>query len=339
MGAPLRGNDPRALAAYLQGVAEVKPRKFEVQWSPATVALDRAAAIRSLRSISRDGAVFGIASDETAVAQLKPGSILWSWNVAIRKVESLESHGNITLVHTRPVALNEAMPNARIEFETPIDAAAYYRAKRATPPTAAAALRRTRATDFLYATLTETSTRPARISRTSRLHATLSVGGQTTFSGDGGFDYSPSKAAYSMDFKGDEPSIDDYEGMSPGVSAVVLGVQMPRLGVGLGLIGTSTLSYVDVINVITMTNGRRRRRPGAALQARDLQCRGTRRYRDRDPAAAAGLVGQGQRCAGREEGNLQHQPRSTRSSGQDMRSQMMLEPAAPTLTVGGPMQV
>ncbi|MFO1467238.1 MAG: hypothetical protein U1F35_12515 [Steroidobacteraceae bacterium] len=399
-GAPLRGNDPRALAAYLRGVQEVKARRFEVQWSPATVALDREAAIRSLRSISRDGAVFGISRDDPAAGKLAPGSILWIWNVAIRKVDSLEPRGDVLMVHTRPVALNEAMPNAHIEFDAPIDPRAYFRAKRS-PATAAS---RRRSSNFRYASLLDPGGDPpakpatedewydegmsgnavtgeaqgwgfsvgyqpaanglslelqarkggaseqpweqgdeeldARIRARvdlegfslseslaftngnidgasshfrdlkgkvraqligrlgkpgvenikvpvmhlpvsfdipvpvggipfivqvgtdflitlslSGLHATLSVDGQTAFSGDGGFDYSQSKASYSTSFNGTQPSVDDYKGISPGVSAVVLGVQMPRLGVGLGLIGASTVSYVDVINVITMTNG------------------------------------------------------------------------------------
>ena len=402
-GVPLRGNDTRSLLAYLQNAPEVKPRVFKVEWSPKVVPLDREGTIRSLRSISRDGAVIGIASDDPIVARLKPDGILWVWNVTIRKIESIEPHGAVTLVHTRPVTLNEAMPNARIEFDTPVHADAYYRARRVTPP--AAAMQNRRAPGYLYASFAEPGQNPAprepgedswydegmsgnavtgeaqgwgfsvgyephanglslelqarkgaggserpweqsddevdarirarvdlegfslseslafdngdieqasshfkdlkgkvraqlvgRLGKPgvenikvpvmhlpvsfnipvpvggipfvvqvgtdflltlslSGLHATLTVDGQTAFSGDGGFDYSQSKASYSTDLKGEQPNIDDYQGISPGVSAVVLGVQMPRLGVGLGLIGVSSISYVDVINVITMTNG------------------------------------------------------------------------------------
>ena len=386
VGTPLRGSDAQSLRNYIQSVAQVTPKQFKAEWSPATVAIGRDAAARAIRSISRDGAVFGLASDEPALAQLKPGSILWIWNVAVRKVQSIEVRGEVTFVSTAPVPLNEAIPNARIEFETPLNLANYYHAKTAQ--------RRRAAPGFLYATLntdppaaepvsddawfdegmsangfsgekngwafaigyqthaggitlelqahkagnsenvdaqirakmnmdgfavseglsfidgkvdsvsthfkdlngnvhaqvigrlgrtgTETFKVPvmrvpvsfnvpipvggipfvvqvgADFTLTLSLagqNATLSVEGETAFHGDSGFDYSKSKAAYSTDFKGDDPKIGDYKGFSLGVSAVVFGVQIPRLGFGLGLIGVSSIAYVDVVNVITMTNG------------------------------------------------------------------------------------
>ena len=565
IGAPMRGNSTEGLRNYLRNVKEITPKKFKAEWSPVTVALDRDATLRSLRSVSRDGAVIGLASDDPAVAKLKPGSILWVWDIAVRKVVSLETLGDVTLVNTRSVALNEAIPNAQIEFETPVDLSAYYRYKRIIPvsndPAKTGALRwRKRGSDgggFLYAGLntgkteegdvppgktgdpgssddswydegmsengfngekngwqysigykvrpggitlelqarkgeeeagggespgdavedkeladkykeieteekeikelvakTEeqlakereglkevdseyqdkmeqlkqqianrnnpsyTGPRPPRPTTTggtplsdktelqqlqnewdhkreieskklaeaqkildeahenkektearkraletakkvakalwdivsdnvvarirarvdldgfaigenlvfkngdidavsthfknlngkiqaqligrlghtgvenikipvmqvpiafnvpipvggipfvvqlgadftltlslSGQHATLTVDGQTAFRGDSGFDYKESKASYSTEFKGDEPTISDYKGFSLGVSAVVLGVQVPRIGFGLGLLGVSSVAYVDVVNVITMTNG------------------------------------------------------------------------------------
>ena len=565
VGAALHGNDTAALRAYIESVAEITPKKFKVEWSSETIAIDRAAALRSLRSISRDGAVIGLATSEPVVAKLRPGSILWVWDIAVRKVQSLETQGDVTLVRTVPVPLTEAIPNAEIEFEAPLALKNYYISRRAMPrPPTTSRMRRPRTPGFLYA-LYETSapngppasepgappdenapdsadnqsdddwydegmsangytgekngwsyaigynTRPggitlelqarkgdevggggpdsgvdpnavadkykeiekdrkeireqiekiehelgdeqrdlkridgdfqgrmqqlqkeqanrknptyegprlpprqtdsggfplnaqaeqqklqkqwdesrsleakklaaveqvlgeariksdeiearkralkaakavakqlwdivsdnvdARIRARMELDgftlgenlvfkngdvdlasthfknlngnvhaqligrlgatgaeqikipvmqvpiafnvpipvggipfvvqvgadfsltmsltgakATLSVEGQTAFRGDGGFDYSKSKASYSTEFKGDEPQISDYKGFSLGVSAVVLGIQIPRLGMGLGVFGVSSVAYVDVVNVITMTNG------------------------------------------------------------------------------------
>lgn len=426
VGASLHGNNTEGLRAYLRSVTEVTPRKFKLEWSPATVAFDRNAALRSLRSVSRDGSVIGIASNDPAVARLKPGSILWVWDVTVRKVQSLETRGDLTLVRTTPVTLNEAIPNAQIEFETPVNLSAHYRAKRVIPPDVKTGALRWRmpndggadfrAPRFLPASLNSgdpgggSDTPPAATDASSaddawydegmisdgftgekngwmfavgyqaraegitlelqarkneasdnpgaqlwaqvsdnidarvrarvdldgfniaeslnisngnidtasthfknlngkvraqflgRLgkpgsenfkipvmklpvsfnipipvggipfvvqvgtdftvtvgltgkNASLTVEGQTAFRGDGGFDYQETKASYSTQFQGEKPSIGDYKGFSLGVSAVVLGVQMPRLGLGLGLIGVSSVAYVDVINVITMTNG------------------------------------------------------------------------------------
>ena len=122
----MRGNSTEALRAYLNTVEEIKPKRFEVQWNPATVAIDKAAALRSLRAVSRDGSTFTFASDEPALTKLKPGSILWVWDIAVRKVDSIETFGAVTHVHTSVVKLTEAMPNARIEFETPVKLQNYF---------------------------------------------------------------------------------------------------------------------------------------------------------------------------------------------------------------------
>lgn len=116
-GHVLRGSDPQALRQYLLTVKEVKPIRFRVRWNPATVAIDKQAALRSLRSVSRDGSTFVFASSEPAVGRLKVGSILWVWDLAVRKVDGVATAGGLTRVHTLPVALTEAIPDADIEFD------------------------------------------------------------------------------------------------------------------------------------------------------------------------------------------------------------------------------
>lgn len=116
-GHVLRGSDSQALRQYLLTVREVKPIRFRVRWNPATVAIDKQAALRSLRSVSRDGSTFVFASREPAVGRLKAGSILWVWDLAIRKVDRVTTAGDLTRVHTVPVTLTEAIPDADIEFD------------------------------------------------------------------------------------------------------------------------------------------------------------------------------------------------------------------------------
>ena len=154
-GVPLRGNSTEALRAYLNSVEEIKPKRFEVQWNPATVPIDKAAALRSLRAVSRDGATFTFAADEPALARLKTGSILWVWDIAVRKVDSVETFGALTRVHTREVALTEAMPNAQIEFETPVKLQNYFPQRRIEPAAPATAHRRPRAPGMMYVLLTQ----------------------------------------------------------------------------------------------------------------------------------------------------------------------------------------
>jgi hypothetical protein len=155
-GVPLRGNNQAALRAYLASVEEVKPTKFKVEWNPATVAIDKAAAMRSLRSVSHDGSTFALSSAEPAVAKLKPGSILWIWDIAIRKVDSVETFGDVTRVHTTEVRLTEAMPNAEIEFQAPVKLQNYYpqRLVETSTPQSVARWRR-RSAGFLQVSLAD----------------------------------------------------------------------------------------------------------------------------------------------------------------------------------------
>ena len=140
-GHVLRGTDPQALRQYLLTVREVKPIRFQVRWNPATVAIDKQAALRSLRSVSRDGSTFVFASREPAVGKLKPGSILWVWDLAVRKVDGVSSAAGLTRVHTIPVALTEAIPDADIAFDARAPFSAFLLSQRPAdmaPPGAAA---------------------------------------------------------------------------------------------------------------------------------------------------------------------------------------------------------
>src|SRR6185312_8801751 len=141
-GHVLRGSDPQALRQYLLTVREVKPIRFHVRWNPATVAIDKQAALRSLRSVSHDGSTFVFAASEPAVGRLKAGSILWVWDLAVRKVDRVTTVAGMTRVHTIPVTLTEAIPDADIEFDARAPLSAFMLSQRPAdmaPPGAAAA--------------------------------------------------------------------------------------------------------------------------------------------------------------------------------------------------------
>ncbi|MGH7688722.1 MAG: hypothetical protein ACREN3_03880, partial [Gemmatimonadaceae bacterium] len=129
-GQLLTGNDPAAIRAYLQTVKEITPAKLEVTWNPATVAVDRDAAVRSLRAISQDGSAYTFASSEPVVATLKPGSILWIWDIAIRRVDSLATIGDATVAHTSPIPVTQIWTKADIEFHAPVSLPDYYMSYR-----------------------------------------------------------------------------------------------------------------------------------------------------------------------------------------------------------------
>jgi hypothetical protein len=87
-------------------------------------------------------------------------------------------------------------------------------------------------------------------------HATLTVNGEYNFSGQSGFSYTNNAAGMTdnASFSGAQPQLKNYQGSSLGVSAVVLAVQLPRIGFGLSVTGVaSSVAYIDVIHVLTMT--------------------------------------------------------------------------------------
>lgn len=125
-GRMLDSGNQATIRSYLQTVQEIKPKKFSVQWSPDTVAVSREEAMRSLQSISEDGSLYTFAASDPVVGRLAPGRILWVWNIAIRRIDGIVKVGDVALVHTKPVALTEALPQSDIEFEAPVNFANAY---------------------------------------------------------------------------------------------------------------------------------------------------------------------------------------------------------------------
>ena len=115
------GADQAATRSDLQSVHEVKPKKFEVQWSTDTVPVSREEALRSLRAVSRDGNSYSFASSEPVVQKLQPGRIVWIWDLTIARIDRVGTLDDTTTTHTVPIPLSEALPQADIEFEAPLD--------------------------------------------------------------------------------------------------------------------------------------------------------------------------------------------------------------------------
>ena len=115
------GADQAAIRSYLQSVHEVKPKKFEVQWSADTVPVSREEALRSLRAVSRDGNSYSFVSSEPVVQKLQPGRIVWIWDLTVARIDRVGTLDDTTTIHTVPIPLSEALPRADIEFEAPLD--------------------------------------------------------------------------------------------------------------------------------------------------------------------------------------------------------------------------
>ncbi|KRC23515.1 hypothetical protein ASE31_02605 [Acidovorax sp. Root217] len=118
--ATVNGLQAVQIRSYLSRAEETPAARLAVTWHPSVVQVDRESAMRSLRGVDRSGSHFVFAASEPALAQLQHGSILFVWGIAIRRVTALRTKGDYVLVQTRPVALNEALSQASIAFDTPL---------------------------------------------------------------------------------------------------------------------------------------------------------------------------------------------------------------------------
>lgn len=132
-GTLFTGEDPDQIRAYLQTVKEIRPVKFTVQWNADTVAVSKDEAMHSLLSVSRDGSTYSFNSREPVVAKLKAGSILWIYDIALKRVDRVDTRNGITLVRTSPVSVTQAFTNADIEFEAEPSLSDYFMGYRPTP--------------------------------------------------------------------------------------------------------------------------------------------------------------------------------------------------------------
>ena len=90
----LLAGDPATLKRYLQTVQEVKPIRFDVEWNPDVVPVDRATTIRTLLSVSPDGTRFAFFGRDPSLDALAPGKILFLWGVALRRVTLVKRDGD-----------------------------------------------------------------------------------------------------------------------------------------------------------------------------------------------------------------------------------------------------
>lgn len=144
-GTLFNGSDPDQISAYLQTVKEIKPIRFDVEWSPQTVAVSKDEAMRALLGVSRDGSTFRFARAEPVVAKIKPGSILWIYDLAVSHVDRINTVGDVVVVRTSPASLTQAFTRADIEFDAVPNLANLYVAFRphrtpAAAPTASATI-------------------------------------------------------------------------------------------------------------------------------------------------------------------------------------------------------
>ena len=85
-------------------------------------------------------------------------------------------------------------------------------------------------------------------------HAAQQFSGDFTYSGSTGFTATRAGATDNTSMSEEKPAVGTTVANSPGVSGLVLAIQAPRVGLGVGVFGASSVAYSDIVNVVTMTN-------------------------------------------------------------------------------------
>lgn len=93
---------------------------FQVTWKPTTVVIDRASAIRALRSVSTDDSVLVFDGSVAALNALEPGRIMLLERIALRKVTAVRREGDQLVVQVEPASLTEAVQDGEIRWNIPI---------------------------------------------------------------------------------------------------------------------------------------------------------------------------------------------------------------------------
>ncbi len=107
--------------AYIDRAAKRGKVVYDVKYGPETVVFDEAATERAFRAVSDDGATYILDASEPAVHQLKRGSVLFLYGVALRKVTSLQPSGSNVVVSTTQAQLTDAIRHGEIAWQVPID--------------------------------------------------------------------------------------------------------------------------------------------------------------------------------------------------------------------------
>lgn len=112
---------PSKSFAYVHSAAQRGKIVYNVKYQPQTVVFDEPATERAFRRVSLDGATYVLVESEPAVRELKPGSVLFLYGVALRKVTAVHTQGSYAVVSTTQAELTDAIRDGEITWQVPID--------------------------------------------------------------------------------------------------------------------------------------------------------------------------------------------------------------------------
>lgn len=127
------GSTAPAAAAGIQDLTALPGNVFKVTWKPTTVVIDRATALRALRSVSTDESVLVFDGSVAALNALEPGRILLLERIALRTITAVRREGDQLVVQVEPASLPEAIQDGEIRWNIPIRFGALLNAQAGSP--------------------------------------------------------------------------------------------------------------------------------------------------------------------------------------------------------------
>lgn len=94
---------------------------YKVTYQPNAVTFDQQSTERALKDISADGTVYTLDASSPDAARLKPGSVLFLYGIAIRKVTGVSQQGSNLIVTTADADITDAIKQGHIQWQVPID--------------------------------------------------------------------------------------------------------------------------------------------------------------------------------------------------------------------------
>ena len=110
----------QTFAAFIKHASRGKV-SAQVTYQPQTVVFDEPATDRAFKRLGNDGSTFTLDGAEPAVRQLKPGSVLFLYGVALRRVTAVASQGSDVVVTTTQADLTDAIQDGDLQWEVPVD--------------------------------------------------------------------------------------------------------------------------------------------------------------------------------------------------------------------------
>lgn len=111
-------SDYEAVATYATQRGTVV---YQVTYKPSAVVFSLQDTERALKDISADGATYTLDASVPQASALKPGSVLFLYGVAIRKVTAVKAQGPNISVTTADGDITDAIEDGHIAWKVPID--------------------------------------------------------------------------------------------------------------------------------------------------------------------------------------------------------------------------